>query len=336
MSWLTQQTVAALAWLLEPDAANPAVRAFALRDLLDRHADDPELLAAQAAIMASGPVPAILAAQHPEGYWQKPGGGYGKYRGTAWQIILLGDLGADPTDERVRRGCVYLLSHSRASNGGFSYNQSPAPSGVVHCLNGNLLTALIQLGWLDDPRVQQALAWQAHAITGEELIPYYPSGTSGPDFACGDNLKQPCGWGAIKALKALSAVPSARRTPIMERALAQGVQFLLRYDLAQANYPFRDHVSANWFKLGFPLSYWSDVLEALTVLAALGYGRDPRLAAAYRWLADKQDAQGRWKLENTLNGKMWSDIERKGQPSKWVTLRALRAIKAVEATAVSL
>ncbi|NTU78441.1 MAG: hypothetical protein HGA45_03415 [Chloroflexales bacterium] len=121
----------------------------------------------------------------------------------------------------------------------------------------------------------------------------------------------------------------------MKRALAQGAQFLLRYDLAQASYPFTDHVSASWFRLGFPLSYWSDLLETLAVLVALGYGPDSRLAATYRWLLDKQDAEGRWKLENTLNGKMWSDIERKGQPSKWVTLRALRVIKAVEATMVS-
>ncbi|NTV63457.1 MAG: nitrogen fixation protein NifH, partial [Oscillochloris sp.] len=147
MSWMHTAHADALAWLLEPDPANPAIRWFALRDLLGRPADDPEVQAAQAAIMASGPVPPILAAQQPEGYWQKPGGGYGKYRGTAWQIILLGELGAAPGDARVQRGCTYLLAHSQASNGGFSYNQRPAPSGVVHCLNGNLLTALIRLGW---------------------------------------------------------------------------------------------------------------------------------------------------------------------------------------------
>jgi hypothetical protein len=45
---------------------------------------------------------------------------------------------------------------------------------------------------------------------------------------------------------------------------------------------------------------------------------------------DKQDAPGRWKLENALNTKMWADIEQKGQPSKWITLRALRVVKAME------
>ncbi|MFN8475275.1 MAG: nitrogen fixation protein NifH [Anaerolineae bacterium] len=318
-----------VAWLLEPDPANPAIRYFALRDLLDRPPDDPDITGARAAIMASGPVPAILDAQHPEGYWEKPDGGYIKYRGTHWQIIFLGELGADPRDERVRRGCEYLLSHSIASNGAFAYNSKPLPSGVVPCLNGNLLQAVIRLGFLDDPRVQRDLDWQARAVSGEGVT-YLKSGPSGPDFACAVNLGQPCGWGATKAMKALAEVPDAQRTPAIRRALEQGAQFLLRYDLAKADYPYTGNVSSTWFKLGFPLSYWSDVLETLGVLGSLGYGGDPRLDEAYRWLLGKQDAQGRWKLENSLNGKMWVDIEKKGKPSKWITLRALRVVKWVE------
>lgn len=329
MSWRAHLRGDPLSWLCEPDPATPAVRYFALRELLDRPDDAPDVLAARAAIMTSGPVPAILAAQHPDGYWHRPGGGYGKYRGTVWQIMFLSELGADPADARVRRGCEYLLAHSVASNGGFSFSQNPTPGTVVHCLNGNLLAALIRLGWLEDPRVAQALDWQARAITGEAPIHYVPSGTSGPEFACAINEKQPCGWGATKAMRALLAVPPERRTPIVRRALDRGARFLLRYDLAAATYPYTGKVSASWFKLGFPLSYWSDVLETLAVLAALGYARDPRLGGATRWLLNKQDPQGRWPLEHGLNGKMWIDIERHGKPSKWITLRALRVVKAL-------
>lgn len=337
MSWLNGLHGDSLAWLLEPDPVNPGVRYFALRDLLDRPADAVEVVAAQAAVMNSGPVPAILDAQHPEGYWHKPGGGYGKYRGTAWQIIFLGELGAAPDDERVQRGCEYLLTHTIAANGGFacSNTNNPVPSNVVHCLNGNLLASLIRLGRLDDPRVQQALAWQACAITGEEPIRYYPSGTSGPAFACAINAGQPCAWGATKAMKALVAIPATRRTPLIQQAIAQGARFLLRHHLANADYPFTDKISTAWFKLGFPLSYWSDVLETLSVLVTLGYGHDPRLADTYQWLLHKQDAQGRWKLENALTGKMWVDIERRGKPSKWITLRALRVVKTIAATTIA-
>ena len=329
MSWPTGVRGDPRSWLCEPDAANPAVRFFALRELLDRPADDAGVQEARAALMTEGPVPAILDAQHPEGYWQQPGSGYGKYRGTVWQIMLLGDLGADPDDARVRRGCDYVLGQSVAGNGGFAYYKKPTPGGVVHCLNGNLLAALIRLGWLEDPRVQGALEWQAHAITGEAPVQFTRYGTSGPGFACAINDGQPCGWGATKAVRGLLAVPPGRRTPIARRALERGAQFLLRHDLATAAYPHTRRVSTSWFELGFPLSYWSDVLETLAVLAALGYGRDPRLADAMHWLLNKQDAQGRWTLEHGLNGKMWVDIEQQGKPSKWITLRALRVLKAL-------
>ena len=93
-----------LPWLL--DAADPAVRHLALRWLLDRPAIHPEVRAAQAAAKASRPNADILAAQHPGGYWEKPGAGYAtKYRDTVWQIIFLDQIGADGADPRSRAAC---------------------------------------------------------------------------------------------------------------------------------------------------------------------------------------------------------------------------------------
>ena len=40
-----------------------------------------------------------------------------------------------------------------------------------------------------------------------------------------------------------------------------------------------------------------------------------------------QDASDRRALRTMYNGKMWADEEQKGQPNKWVTLRALRVLK---------
>lgn len=315
-------------WLLEPDPENPSVRYFALRDLLERSTKDPEVRQAREDIMKSGPIPAILDAQQPEGYWAKAGSGYSpKYRATVWQIIFLAELSADPADKRVQRGCEYLLTHSLASNGGFSAYQDARPSGALHCLNGNLLYALIKLGYGKDPRVQAALNWQVQAITGEGEIRYYESGTSAPGFACGVNLKQACGWGAAKALKALNAIPPDQRTASVKRAIEASIEFFFSRDPAAADYPFTERVSSTWFKFGFPLSYWSDVLEITGLLAELGYGSDPRLENAIQLILSKQNAQGRWKLANSLNGKMWIDIEKRGKPSKWVTLRAIRVLK---------
>jgi hypothetical protein len=72
----------------------------------------------------------------------------------------------------------------------------PPPSAVIHCLNGNLLRALIGFGRLDDERIQAAIYWAARAITGDGVSRWYASGTSGPGFAWAANDRQPCAWGA--------------------------------------------------------------------------------------------------------------------------------------------
>lgn len=316
-----------LPWLLEPDPQNPGVRYFTLRDLLGRSEGDQELDQARRAIMKTGPVPAILAAQHDDGYWARPGGGHSpSYQVTVWQIIFLAELGADPNDERVRRGCEYFLANSVAANGGFAMNPRPVPSSVVHCLNGDPVHALLRLGYAADPRLQDALDWLVQTTTGEGDVRFYKSGTSDKGFACAYNLKQPCAWGAAKAMKALSALPADQRTPAVERAIKVGVEFLLGGDLAEADYPYTERINSTWFSFGFPLSFRSDILETAMVLADLGCGEDPRLNTAQQFIINKQDERGRWIMEKTLNGKMWVDIEQKGQPSKWVTLRALRAL----------
>jgi hypothetical protein len=223
---------------------------------------------------------------------------------------------------------LYVLSHSIASNAAFSCNSKPQSSGALLCLNGNMLFALRRLGYGADERVKAATDWLARAIIGEGGIRYFVSGTSGPGFACSVNQGQPCGWGANKALKALLASPQKERTPRIERALAAGAEFLLSRNPVEADYPWTERVSSTWFKLGFPLSYWSDVLETVENLVGMGYGRDQRLQAAMDWIMAKADEKGRWRLQNSLSRKMWIDIEQQGRPSKMVTLRALRMLKA--------
>ncbi len=326
-----------LAWLLEPDLANPGVRYFTLNTLLDQPETAPEVVVARQAVMASGPVPAILAAQAPEGFWVEPGPGYyPKYTGTVWQITFLAQFGADGNDPRVAAGCNYLLDHSRSSYGGFSAGSSP--SGMIHCLQGNLAAALLDLGWLGDARLAAALDWLARSITGAGIAPaeekdaalrYYRSGNSAPGFACAANNQLPCAWGAVKAMLALSKVPEGARTPEIRAAIATGIDFLLGRDPAVADYPtpYATRPSQSWHRFGYPLAYVTDVLQNLEVLAALGCGGDARLRPALDLLLRKRDAQGRWKMEYTYNGKTWADIEQKGKPSKWVTLRALRVLK---------
>ena len=315
-------------WLLEEN--NPSVRYFTLRHLLNRPEDDPKVQAAQRAIMTSEPVQKILAAQDPEGFWVKAGPGYSpKYQSTAWQILFLAELGVDGGNEQVRRGCEYLIAHAQAAHGGFSAMANAVPSGAIHCLNGNLIWALTALGHAGDSRVQRAVAWLAGSITGEEFD-WWNAIVPGPGFLCGANMKLPCAWGAVKALRALTNLPPSMQSPKVKRAAEATVEFLFSHELAKADYPHYERISGEWFKFGFPLSYTSDVLEAAFVLCEAGHGGDPRLRNAVDLIISMLQPDDRWLMKHSLNGKMWADIEVKGKPSKWITLRALRVLKAAE------
>jgi len=324
-----------LPWLLDESA--PAVRHLALRRLVGAPDDDPSVAAARDAAMRTDPIAAMLAAQDPEGWWGKPGAGYGpKYSSTVWTLIFLDQLGADGADPRIRAGCEYLLGHAPTTNGGFgamaSRTARPAPSTVVHCLNGNLLRALIGFGWLDDERVGRAIEWQAAAITGEGDIRFYRSSLPGPGFRCGANDGEPCAWGAVKAVLALARIPPDRRSPPVQQALDAGVAFLLSRDPAVADYPMgygNTKPSGSWFRLGFPSGYVSDVLQVLEAVCEAGAAGDPRLDPAIAWLLAQQDEHGRWANRYAYAGKMIVDIDQPGRPSRWVTLRACRVMKAV-------
>lgn len=337
MSWKDLLKADPLPWLLEPDS--PGVRYLALRDLLDYPLDDPDLVEARKAAHAEGPIATILSNMNEAGYWSKPGPGYNpKYSATVWSLILLAQLGAvAEEDERIRRACAYLLDHALTTGGQFT--TTGAPSGTVDCLQGNLCWAVLALGY-NDPRLEAAFEWMARTVTGEGLASVtdkqaarrYYAYKCGPNFACGPNNKLPCAWGAVKVMLAFGKLPTDRRTPLIEKAIQAGVDFLFSVDPATAGYPsgYSDKPSQSWWKFGFPVFYVTDVLQIIEALYGAGYGGDPRLANALALIIKKQDDQGRWPLEYDYAGKTWVIFGEKKQPNKWVTLRALRALKATD------
>ncbi len=336
MSWQDQLKGDSLSWLLETDT--PEVRYLALRDLLDCPSTGPELISARAAAHKKGPIAAVLAGMDEAGFWITPGPGYNpKYRSTVWSVTLLAQLGASVAeDKRISQACDSLLEHALTKGGQFTYNG--APSGTIDCLHGNLSWALLELG-RDDPRLEQAFDWMARTVTGEGIAPsddrhapvrYYAS-KCGPLFACGSNNKLPCAWGAVKVMLAFGKWPLERRTPVIERAVQAGIDFLFSVDPAEAAYPsgWSNKPSQNWWKFGFPIFYITDLLQVVEALVVLGYGNDPRLSRALELVREKQDENGRWALDYGYAGKTWADFGAKKQPNKWVTLRALRVLKAV-------
>ncbi len=330
MSSNTEKT--SIDWLLE--RSDIGARYLALRDLADT--DDRELMVAKKEAHRKGQIAQVLVKMNKEGYWEKPGAGYNpKYTGTVWSIILLSQLGASKEmDKRIVMACSYLMEHTLTRDGQFTMNG--LPSGTIDCLQGNLCTALLDIG-IEDSRLDKAFEWMARSVTGEGVarmgdkttaVRYY-SGKCGPNFICGGNNKLPCAWGAVKVMLAFSKLPEKKKTSLLNRAIATGVDFLFSRDPAAADYPcgYSKNPSGNWWKFGFPVFYVTDLLQNIEALVGLGYGNDPRLKRSFDIIREKQNNQGRWLLEYDYTGKTWLDFGSKKQPNKWVTLRALRVLR---------
>jgi len=338
MSWQDQLRGDLLSWLLETET--PGVQYLVLRDLLECPKADAELRAACKAAHKKGPIATVLAEMDKTGYWVEPGPGYTpKFRSTVWSIVLLAQLGASvEEDKRIAQACAYLMDHAFTAGGQFT--MSGAPSGTIDCLQGNLSWALLELGY-DDPRLETAFDWMVRSVTGEGIasskdrqatVRYY-AGKCGPNFACGYNNRLPCAWGCVKVMLALGKWSKKRRAPLVKRAIQQGVDFLFSVDPASAAYPMGTGTrpSPNWWKFGFPVFYAADLLLLVESLMAVGYGNDPRLSRTLALIREKQDTHGRWALEHDCADKTWVGFGAKKQPNKWVTLHALRVLKAVDA-----
>ena len=328
-AWRTALGADPTVWLLDGD--QPGVRAAALTDSLDRPADDPDVVASRRAVMTSDVVRRIMAAQLEDGHWGGRDTFYrDKYHGTVWQLIVLAALGADGADDGVRAGCEAVLRDGQhAESGGFGYDRAKSADGalrstVIPCLTGNLAWALVRLGMLDDPRVQAALDW---------IATYQRFDTDGPAPRGWPYEREPC-WGrhtchmgAVKALKALVAVPPDRRSAAAQATIAAGVEYLLRHHVHKRCHDPSQVARPGWLRFGYPLMYQTDALEVLGILTALGV-HDERMAEAVDAVVSKADDDGRLRLESTFNDRMIARVEVKGRPSRWLTLEALRVLRA--------
>jgi len=327
-------------WLLEAEDAS--IRYFTLTDLLDLPPDDPQVTSTRQAIPHSGAPARILSLQKPGGWWGKPEDFYkrSKYKGTVWQMILLAELGVDGHDPRVRKACEFVMTHVQdPESGGFAYAGRPevtgdpaaepagSPERVIPCLTGNMVFSLIRLGCLDDPRLQKGLDWittyQRFDDGGSPPLRHWPYTVH---VTCW--RRHTCTMGVAKALKALAEIPVERRTVAIQRTIDAGVEYLLLHHVYKRSHKLSQPAKAAWLEFGFPWMWNTDALELALILVRLGC-RDPRMQEAVDLILSKQDDQGRWIMEHSFKGRMIVPIEQEGQPSRWVTLNALRVLKGI-------
>ncbi len=317
-------------WLLEED--NPSVRYWTLIDILGRSPSGKEVQEAQEHIMESSCVRKMLKGLHPDGYWGKIDDFYNpKYSATTHNMLILAEFGAKRTIE-IEKVIEHMFLFQRNS-GHFLIEMPKTDKGydsVVKdgcCYDGNILYYLIHFGFLDDPRTQRLITFQEDYYSSEE------GGWKCRAFPIDASKVFPtnCYMGRVKMLRALSMIPKTKQSKKIQRIIDAEIEVILENQVFKylRNPDGSRKEKAGWKRFGFPLFYQSDVLEVLDTLTRLGV-KDERMQESINLILQSREPDGRWILKNTFNGKMLCEIEKKGQASKWITLRAARVLTRYE------
>ena len=317
-------------WLLEDD--NPSVRFFTLKDFLGMPEDDAAVQSARREIMQTGIVPDILQKQQEPAYLQTYPKFYtAKYKGLVWQLIVLAEMGAD-ANSQIKEQCEYILNNAQETkDGGFAMNTAAKKGGgriteVIPCLTGNMVWSLIRFGYLDDPRLQKGIEWITRYMRFNDGVEDTPQVSPYDRYeTCWG--KHTCFMGVVKALKGLSAIPRERRTDVINDTIHKAAEFLLIHYIYKRSHDLNRTSKPGWLKFSFPLMYQTDALEILDILTELGI-EDNRMNDAVKIILAKQDDMGRWRIENTYSSdRLLIPTGKKGEQSKWITLRAMRVLK---------
>lgn len=311
-------------WLLEK--SNPFVRYFTLKELHDLDDSNPEVVKASKKIMNSMLVKILLAHQYPDGHWGQPGWII-HLPNTAGRLWLLAYLGADRENLKIQSAVEYLLNswiqniyHDitkkfiRISKGW------PSDWGFESCMHGWSLFALLRFGNFHDIRIQKMINWIARFTRFDDGDRVLPEGLQNAKLCQG---KHTCIWGTIAILEAFAEIPAELRSNKVQKTLDKLAEFVLIHHINRRSHDLSRYLNPKLNQLG--AAHHQDFVTILSALTQSGY-YDERMLDAVSYLIRKQTKDGKWKLQRPVD-KLGMPFGKRGEPSKWVTLRAMIALR---------
>lgn len=295
-------------WLLDSD---PAIRWQVLRDLTDAPPD--EVAAERARVTHEGWGAQLLAAQPTDGVW---GGGayFPEWTSTTLTLQLLRHFGLDPATDEARRAVGLVRANAK-----WEYDDLPYFDGEVEpCINGQAVAVGSYFGQDVTVIVDRLLADQMD--DGGWNCEQEQGSTRG-SFETTINVLE----GLLEYERATGGNAD------VAAARARGQEYLLERRLLR-RLSTGEVAQPRWLYLEFPTGWHYHPLRALDHLRNAGIAPDERLTEALAIVESKRDADGRWELEYAFHDELPVDLgEAVGQPSRWITLQAMRVLRWAEA-----
>lgn len=311
----------AIDWLVDSD---PSIRWQVMRDLLD--APESESRAERAKVETEGWGARLLSYEDEDGQWA--GGAFlpsnfeareweevgQPWTATAFTLSQLREFGLDPSSDRAKRAVDLIGANSCWDHAGQPYWEGE----VEECINGRTVADGAYFGVDVSPIVDRLVGerlddggWNCERINGSLRS----------SFASTINVLE----GLLEYERATGGTPDSRQ------ARTSGEEYLLE------RYLFRrlstgEPADERFLSFLYPNRWRYDVLRALDYFRSAGTltgaAPDPRLGEAVDHVRSRRSEQGTWPLDWSLTGRVWFEVDDgQGEPSRWVTLRAMRVLR---------
>jgi hypothetical protein len=323
---------AVIDWLLDPEDSDPSIRWQVLRDLLD--APKSEWGAERARVETEGWGARLLAVEDADGPWA--GGAHfpadfdwhgpeaeraeeGRllrqpWTATSHALAQLREFGLDPSTERARRIAELVGANARWEHDGEPYWEGE----VEPCINGLTVANGSYFGVDMSPVVER--------LVGERLA------DGGWNCEAENGSVRSSFDTTINVLEGLLEHERAGRgTAQSQAARRSGEEYLLERSLYRRR-STGEPVAKRFLYFFHPNRWFYDVLRGLdyfrSAASLTGDAPDPRLGEAIDHIQSRGREDGTWALDWSPPGRVWFDVDDgEDQPSRWLTLRALRVLK---------
>jgi len=299
-----------LEWLLDSD---PSIRWQVMRDLTDAPAA--EVAAERAKVATEGWGPQLLALAGSAGQWG------GEPANPDWMslraLLLLRDLGLDPASDEARRAVGRVrdtVTWQGVLPQDAAWHGRPFFSGEVEpCINGRVVAVGTYFG--------QDVRGIVDRLVGEQMSDggwncEQERGSTRGSFHTTINVLE----GLLEHERATGGTPAARA------ARERGQEYLLGRRMLRRN-STGEVIDPAFTQLSFPTGYHYDVLRGLDYMRSAGVTPDARVAEAIALVAGRRDPSGRWSVDKVHEGETAFEMgDREGEPSRWITLRAMRVL----------
>ncbi|MBB2752453.1 UNVERIFIED_ORG: hypothetical protein GGI57_003156 [Rhizobium aethiopicum] len=315
------QSEPVIEWLLDSD---PSIRWQVMHDLLD--APERNWMAERAKVETEGWGARLLACRDEDGQWA--GGAFlpagfdpqewrehgQPWTATSFSLSQLREFGLDPACEQARRTVELIGANACWEEGGQPYWQGE----VEECINGRTVADGAYFGIDVSPIVDR--------LVGERLDDggwncERTNGSHRSSFASTINVLE----GLLEVEKSTGGTLRSRE------ARRTGEEFLLERHLF-CRLGTGEPADKNFLQFLHPNRWRYDILRALDYFRAsailTGAAPDPRLGEAIEHLRSRRLQDGCWPLDWSLPGRVWFEVDDgQGEPSRWITLRAMRVLK---------